>query len=96
VLTVAVVPLPVTPLPDQSYTTLVFLLGSTDPAVAVAFTASPGNTAGGLAWQARVIAGGFLHPNGANARMATAETWKKDLKERKLICASSPFLRTAA
>jgi hypothetical protein len=51
--------------------------------------------AGGLAWHASVTAGGFLHPNGANARTASAEIWQKDLKERKLICVSSPFLKTA-
>jgi hypothetical protein len=47
--------------------------------------------AGGLAWQARVTAGGFLHPNGANARHAKVEICKKDLKERELICVSSLF-----
>jgi hypothetical protein len=64
----------------------------TDPAVAVALTASPGNMAGGLAWHASVIAGGFLHPNGVNARTANAETWQKDLKAGILISFSSPVL----
>jgi len=57
-------------------------LVSTDPAVAVAVTASPGNMAGGLAWHAKVTAGGFLQPMGTNARHAKAETWQRDLKER--------------
>jgi hypothetical protein len=47
--------------------------------------------AGGLAWHARVTAGGFLHPKGANARHAKAEIWQKEMKERELICVSSPF-----
>jgi hypothetical protein len=49
--------------------------------------------AGGLAWQAKVTGGGFLHPMGSNARDARAETWQKDLKNREVMCVSSSFIK---
>jgi hypothetical protein len=59
---------------------LVFLLGSTDPAVAVTETGSPAKTAGGLATADRVIGGAFSHPMDAKAKHAKARTIQPDFK----------------
>jgi hypothetical protein len=62
----------------------------TEPGVAVTETDSPGKTEGGVALQARVIGGAFLHPIGKKARHVKARTRQTDFKERKCI---SNFLR---
>jgi hypothetical protein len=57
-----------------------FFFVLTDPAVAVAVTGSPWNTAGGLASAVSVIGGAFLHPMGKKTTDAEASTRQTDFK----------------
>jgi hypothetical protein len=65
-----------------------FFLVETDPAVAVAVTGSPGNTAGGVACADSVIGGCFLHPTGKREKPTATKTRQKVFISREYMCDS--------